>query len=124
MSDEKVHFGLFETIDDVVALTDGEVLFRQGDPSDGRVFVVRSGEVQVHLGENTVETLGPGEMFGELAIVDDGPRSATIVSSGETVVVPIDRQRFRSLVQMTPFFAENVMKVMAGRLRKANTLAS
>jgi CRP/FNR family transcriptional regulator, cyclic AMP receptor protein len=124
VSDNKVHFGLFETIDDVVTLTDGEVLFREGDKSDGRLYVVRSGELQAQLGEKVVETFGPGEMFGELAIVDDGPRSATLVASGEAVVVPIDRQRFHSLVQMTPFFAENVMKVMAGRLRKANKRAS
>lgn len=122
MSQDKVRFGLFEGHEDALTLGDGEAVFRQGDPGDGRLFVVRSGTLAIRVEGATVETLGPGEMFGEMAIVDDGPRSATVVAEGEAVVVPVDRRKFRSLVETTPFFAENVMRVMAGRLRRANSV--
>jgi CRP/FNR family transcriptional regulator, cyclic AMP receptor protein len=122
MGDERVHFGLFEGVDDVVALGPGDTVFCEGDAGDGRLFVIRSGAVAIRVRDATVEVLRPGELFGEMAIVDDGPRSATAVAEEPTVLVPIDRRQFRALVASTPFFAENVMRVMARRLRKANSL--
>ena len=122
MEDERVSFGLFEGHDEVVTLRAGDTVFEQGDPGDGRLFVLRSGSIAIRSGDTTFEVLRPGEMFGEMAIVDDGPRSATAAAEEDSVIVAINRREFRALVASTPFFAENVMKVMARRLRKANQL--
>jgi CRP-like cAMP-binding protein len=65
-----------------------------------------------------LETLGPGGMFGEMAVIEREPRSGTAVAETDTALVGIDKRRFWFLVQETPYFAEIVMKVMAGRLRR------
>jgi CRP/FNR family transcriptional regulator, cyclic AMP receptor protein len=65
----------------------------------------------------------PGEILGEMALVDGGPRSATAQSLGHSTVIPIDEHRFLFLVQHTPFFAIRVMRVMSARLRSTNDRA-
>jgi CRP-like cAMP-binding protein len=78
-----------------------------------RDYVVRSASVLIHDGARELETLGEGGIFGELALVDGRPRSASATAVGETTVVPIDERRFQHLVQQTPYFAQAVMRVMA-----------
>jgi CRP-like cAMP-binding protein len=60
-----------------------------------------------------------GGIFGELAIVDGAPRSLSATAATDCDVVRIDEKRFRYLVQETPYFAQEVMRVMAERLRAA-----
>lgn len=95
----------------------GEVVFRAGDARGG-AFVVQSGEVEIRVRDRPVEVVGPGGIFGEMALIDDQPRSATAVCLSETKLVPIDEKRFLFLVQQTPNFALEIMKVMASRLRR------
>ena len=67
-----------------------------------------------------LELLGPGGVFGEIALIDNGPRSADAVAATDCRVVPIDENWFKFLVQQTPFFSLQIMRVMADRLRRAN----
>jgi CRP-like cAMP-binding protein len=95
----------------------GATIFSQGDPAD-RMYVVSSGSVVLSIDGRLIETLGPGGMFGEMAVIEREPRSGTAVAETDTTVVGIDKRRFWFLVQETPYFAEIVMRVMASRLRR------
>ena len=98
----------------------GETLFTAGDPAD-RMYVVSSGSVTLSIDGRHLETLGPGGLFGEMAVIDREPRSATAVVETDATLVSIDKRRFWFLVQETPYFAEIVMRVMANRLRREST---
>jgi CRP-like cAMP-binding protein len=95
----------------------GDVLFSTGDPAD-RMYVVTDGTVALSLGDSVLEVVGPGGLFGEMAVIDREPRSATAVVETDATLVSIDKRRFWFLVQETPYFAEIVMRVMANRLRR------
>ncbi len=94
----------------------GDVIFREGEPGD-ELFVIRNGKVQIRAGERVVETLDQHEMFGEMALIDDSPRSATAVAASAVELVPVGSKQFLFLVSETPHFALNVMRVLARRLR-------
>jgi CRP-like cAMP-binding protein len=84
------------------------------------MYVVMEGETQIVDGSTVLEVAGPGSIVGELALIDDEPRSATVVTKTDCRLVPVDRKRFQYMVQETPFFALAVMKVLADRLRAKN----
>ncbi len=88
------------------------------------MYVVVDGEVDVHVGTKVVDSLVPGSIFGEMALIDDSPRSASIVAKTDCKLVEVDRRRFEYLVSETPYFALAVMRVMADRLRRANRSAA
>jgi CRP-like cAMP-binding protein len=111
-------FGIFNHVDTIESHAAGDVIFSVGDPA-ACLYVIRAGEVAIEVDGREVERLGEGAMFGEMALVDDGPRSATAVAGTDCELAVVDRPMFRRLVQVAPFFAENVMKVMAARLRRA-----
>src|SRR5262249_44984658 len=94
----------------------GEVLFEAGSPGT-EMYVVRTGEIAIHLGNTVVERVGPGSLLGEMALIDNSPRSATAIASQDSEVIAIDQKQFLFMVQQTPFFAIQVMRVMAARLR-------
>ena len=97
----------------------GEVVVAEGDTAK-EMFVVRSGKVAIRVHDKTVEEVTPGGMFGEMALIDHSPRSATIVAEEDTVLVPINERLFVVLVQDTPFFALDVMRVLVERIRLMN----
>ena len=103
------------------AVTAGTVVFTAGEPG-GEFFIIESGTVSVRLGERTIETLGRGEIFGEMALVDAKPRSATIMAETDCVLVPISEKQFVLMVREAPYFALSVMRVLAQRLRAANSV--
>jgi CRP-like cAMP-binding protein len=94
----------------------GDTIFAEGDPAD-RMYIVDSGSVALSIGGQAVETVAPGNLFGELAVIDREPRSATATAESDCQLIAIDKRRFWFLVQETPFFAEIVMRVMASRIR-------
>jgi CRP/FNR family transcriptional regulator, cyclic AMP receptor protein len=83
------------------------------------MYVVLDGEVEIHAGGQQTAG-GPGTIFGEMALIDEAPRSATVVAKTECRLLELDRRRFESLVSETPYFALEVMHVMADRLRETN----
>jgi len=100
----------------------GQTLFSQGEPGD-HMYVVLSGEVDLKIGDTVVETVTEGGIFGEMALIDHRDRSATAVGKSDGTVVPVNQKRFLYLVQNTPFFAVEVMEVMADRLRRMDETA-
>jgi len=98
----------------------GDVIFRQGEPAQ-ELFIVQSGEVEIRLGNRVLETLSQYSIFGEMALIDGAPRSATAVAVSDAKLVAVSEKQFLFLISNTPYFALNVMRVMAGRLRMANT---
>jgi len=97
----------------------GDVIFREGDPA-GELFIIQSGEIEIRLGNRVLETLPQYSIFGEMALIDSAPRSATAVAATDAKLVPISEKQFLFLVSNTPYFALNVMRIMARRLRLAN----
>jgi CRP/FNR family cyclic AMP-dependent transcriptional regulator len=99
----------------------GQVIFKEGDPGE-TMYAVLEGRVEVAVGGNVVETVEEGGIFGEMALIDAGPRSATAVAATAAKLVTVDRKQFTFLVQEHPTFALQVMKIMAERLRRADAL--
>jgi CRP/FNR family transcriptional regulator, cyclic AMP receptor protein len=97
----------------------GETIFRQYDMGS-EMYVVLEGEVELAIGASAVETLGAGEPFGEMALIDQAPRTATATAKTACKLAVIPERRFLFLVQTTPHFALDIMKAMADRLRKMN----
>jgi CRP/FNR family cyclic AMP-dependent transcriptional regulator len=97
----------------------GDVIFREGDPAE-ELYIVKSGKVEVRLGNRVIDTLPELSIFGEMALIDHSPRSATVAAATDTTVVPVGEKQFLFLVSRTPHFALNVMRVLAQRLRSAN----
>lgn len=100
-------------------LNPGEVLFSEGDKGN-LMFAVIEGELELSCSGRVVDEVGAGGIVGEMALIDDEPRSATATAKTPTCVVPVDARQFTFLVQEHPTFAILVMKVMAERLRRTN----
>ena len=77
----------------------------------------------MRAGDVLVETIGPGGIFGEMAIIDKSPRSATVVARSDCRLVALDETKFMQHVHRTPFFAIQVMRIMTERLRRRMTAA-
>src|SRR5690606_14805874 len=95
----------------------GEVIFRAGDVAH-EMYVVIEGTIDIILDGRNIEELNPGNVFGEMAIVDEAPRSADAVARTDVRVEPIDQEWFKHLIRRSPTFGLHVMGVMAQRLRK------
>jgi CRP-like cAMP-binding protein len=104
---------------DMVALQPGDFLFQEGDVADG-LFIVRRGLVQVISRGVSYETVTTGGIVGELAIVDEGVRSAAVLATTHAELIKVDIPGFLALVEHEPEFALTVMHVMAHRLRTMN----
>ena len=109
-------FSFFQNAEDFEIYTSGQTIFNKGDAGTV-MYVVKQGEVELQTDNRTFTTIGPGGIIGEMALIDQEPRSLTAVAKIECQLIPIDQKRFNFLVQQTPFFALEVMKIMAERLR-------
>ncbi len=112
---------VFRLDSDIQEVAVGEHIVEIGDPGDV-MYVVIEGEIEIRLGDRVVERIGPGGMFGELALIEHKERTATAVATVHSRVAPIAQKRFLYLVQNTPFFAIEVMQTMADRLRRMDAL--
>jgi CRP/FNR family cyclic AMP-dependent transcriptional regulator len=108
--------GLFSNAKDCRAFAPGQAVFAAGD-TGSHMFGVVSGEIQLHDGERVLTTVGPGGVFGEMALIDNLPRSLNAVATTDTVVAAIDRTLFLYLVHETPTFALDVMRSLGARIR-------
>jgi CRP/FNR family transcriptional regulator, cyclic AMP receptor protein len=94
-----------------------QVVFAEGDHGK-EMFGLISGAVELRKDDRTLAVLEPGDTFGELAIVDESPRSLTAVATEPSVLAVIDDKAFTYLVHETPMFALQVMRSMAQRIRE------
>ncbi|MGE5259884.1 MAG: cyclic nucleotide-binding domain-containing protein [Actinomycetota bacterium] len=95
----------------------GDVIFAEGDKGD-KMYVIRSGEVEIERDGKVVETLSSGAIFGEMALIDGSPRAATARAKTACEAAPVTEKTFLFLVHETPFFAIAVMRALADRLRR------
>jgi CRP/FNR family cyclic AMP-dependent transcriptional regulator len=114
---KKIKIDFFQENADVRTAAAGETIFQEGDPGDV-MYGVQEGVVNVLSGEQALETIGPGGIFGEMALIDHEPRSATVVAKTDCKLVIIDEPSFLFKVQHNPIFALYVMQVIAERLRR------
>ena len=98
------------------AVASGEVIDAEGD-NGAHMYGVVSGAVELRKGTTTVARLGPGDVFGERALVDHLPRNLTATATAPTELAEIDQARFLFLVHETPTFALEIMAALAARLR-------
>lgn len=97
--------------------TEGQIVFEECEAA-AEMYIVREGSVTLKKGSQIIETLGPGEIFGEMALIDPAPRSATAVAGPGCLLAVVNEQTFSQLVQEVPGFALELMRLLARRLRK------
>lgn len=112
---------LFKHETDTTDIATGEILFSEGETGDC-MFVLLEGAVDVVIGGQTVETSTRGALLGEMALIDDSLRGATVVATEPSRLAKVDGKRFNFIIQQNPFFAKHVMKVLVDRLRKMNQI--
>lgn len=111
----------FEASDNVETYSAGATIFEIGEV--GRcMYVVKSGEVDLTLQERVLTTLGKGEIFGEMALIDQAERSANAKARSDCEVLPIDEGKFLYMVHHTPYFSLDLLRIIAVRLREMNRL--
>jgi len=102
----------------------GQAVFNYGDPGHA-MYIVRSGEVEIYVkndqGEKIVlETSQPGDIFGEIALLDGGPRTAWVAALGDVELLRLDREHFEAYVRQCTPAALNLLSVAARRLRRTD----
>jgi CRP/FNR family cyclic AMP-dependent transcriptional regulator len=122
-SDERIELA---TVLEEAKIANGETLFKIGDPGDS-LYIVRSGLVEMfvkdHAGERiSLTTAGPGDLFGELSLLDNGPRAATAVALEDTDLLVLDRGDLLLFLRRKPDAALDLMTVMGQRLRRSDEL--
>src|ERR1700752_1192173 len=100
----------------------GETVFHLGDPGDA-LFIVMSGSIKITLPADTgdeaiLATLRPGDFFGELALLDGAPRSATAIAIEATETYILARDRFRELIANEPIMRDTVLATLAAEVRR------
>ncbi len=115
-----VTLDLFRNAEGTKPYSAGDAIFRAGDPGDN-MYVVVEGEVRISANGRALEILGAGGVFGEMALIDSMPRSADAVAVTNCRLAPVDEKRFKFLVQQTPFFSLQILRVMADRLRRTTS---
>ena len=107
--------------EEVQVVKAGEILFTKGERGD-RMYLVKSGQIDVKVEERLLETIGPGEVLGEMALIDQSHRSATAVASVESEVIGINEGRFLRLIEKQPGFALELLRIVCRRLRAMDRL--
>src|SRR5208283_5572833 len=99
----------------------GDVIFREGDAAE-ELLVVKSGTVEIRLGNRLLDRLSERSIFGEKALIDHGPRSVTAVALTDSTLVPLGDEGFSLLVADAPNFALSVLRVLAKHLRATSAV--
>jgi signal transduction histidine kinase len=96
-------------------------IFKKGEPGDA-MYVIISGKVRIHDGSHVLSRLHANDIFGEFALIDDGPRSASVTAEEESYLLRLSRDDFDARLSDDPGFARGILKVLIGRLRNMNEL--
>ena len=111
---------------DLIKLRDDETLFRAGEPGES-LYLVRAGEIELYINDNVgqkivLDAVGPGDFFGEIALLDAGPRTATAVARAASELVELDRDDLLLLFRRKPDAALHMLAAMGRMTRKADAL--
>nr|BAL58626.1 cyclic nucleotide-binding protein [Candidatus Acetothermum autotrophicum] len=98
----------------------GSTIVREGDPAGIGFYLILNGQVEVRKGPKTLAQLGPGDYFGEMALLSDAPRSADVVAVQKTKCLMITRWELRSIISSYPDVALKMMGELARRLSATN----
>ena len=97
----------------------GEVVINEGETGN-EFFVIMDGHAQVRRGGKKVATLGPGQFFGDLAVLDKAPRNATVTAETPMALLVLGQREFSALIKEVPGFAHKLLAGLAHRLREAD----
>src|SRR5262245_2957334 len=121
MNQDPRKFGLFRNASKTIVHPPGTIIFQEGEVGHS-MFAIKRGRVAIKVDGNTVDTLADGEIFGEMALLDHAPRTASVLTLEETELVEIDEPQFYILVRQNPHFALQLMQLLSERLRRADAL--
>jgi CRP/FNR family cyclic AMP-dependent transcriptional regulator len=105
---------------DEIDVPGGKVLIRQGEPG-WECFVIADGEAKATVRGSGTTPLGPGDVVGEMALLDQGPRSATVTAKTDMHLLVLSSRNFSTLIDDVPLVARRVMAALARRLREAES---
>jgi CRP-like cAMP-binding protein len=111
---------LFDKADDLQIFSAGSIIFKAGDQRK-YMYVVVEGEVDLYINDVLVETVEPGGIFGEMALIEQDVRAASAIARFDCKLAVIDENRFNFMIERTPYFALKVMRCLVKRLRRMNT---
>lgn len=106
----------------LLRVEEGRVIIAAGQPNE-RMYIVLRGTVSVHLHapeSEPVARLGPGEVFGEMSVIDGEPTSAFVVADQRCRLLGLDRDALWELFRRTPYIANNLLTILTGRIRSSN----
>lgn len=116
-------FDLFRREPYFVSVAAGKHLFRHGDASEEKMYVLVAGQAHILVGDRIVEAAGAGSIVGEMGIINPHEtRSADVLAVTDCEFVEIGPKRFHFLVSEAPYFALEIMQVLAERLRKTDLM--
>lgn len=102
----------------------GTVIFHEGAAADN-AYLIKSGQVQIVVsagkGESIIDTVGPGDIFGEMALVDDAPRSATARTTEDTICAVVSKDALNVKLARSDLFTLGLVRLLIKRLRKTTT---
>jgi CRP-like cAMP-binding protein len=105
----------------VVRFEQGRKIMREGQPGV-TMYIVVEGTVSISIGDKTVEELGPGGVFGEMALVDQSPRTASATAATDCALLSINRDSLIALVKSDQSVGMAMMRCVADRIRYMNSL--
>lgn len=109
---------IFNNEPNILSLHAGQVLFEEGEVDNLVMYAVVDGEVEIVHHDRVLEVIQPGNVFGEMALLDHQPRSATARARTDSRVAALNTQRFVRLISHNPHFALELMRVLAQRVRQ------
>lgn len=96
----------------------GEVICKEGDPGLGLSLII-DGTARVEVNKRARRKMGPRSFFGEVALLDGGPRSATVIAETDVVLLSVPAWSFKALLKEQPTIAVKMLPTLAHRLRSA-----
>jgi CRP-like cAMP-binding protein len=113
---DRHHLERLGMLTDEVDVPAGKMLIRQGDTGDDLMVIV-TGQVGVERNGERINQLGPGDFFGEIALIERGPRTATVTAEAPTRLLVVNHRDFHALMEEFPAVAAQVLLTLAHRVR-------
>jgi len=118
----KKELALIARASDEVTVPAGRELVQEGAPGH-EFFLILSGEASVRRNGRKIVTLSSGQYFGELALLDRGPRTATVVAETPMELLVLGQREFAGVLDEVPHLAHKLLTIMAGRVRESDAKA-